>query len=169
MIITLNKSKKNLAKVAKGLNVSIKGIDELMLALKNLGDDGILIGKEASKTASKTMHKYVMEEASTAFKDSGNLNHAPGNLRRKITAKSPKQNKTKTQIYASVGFSKGAAYGVNVEYGHKKVLWVKKTSQKVEARPFLRPAFDKHVGEIFNSMLAEIWKKVADIWERGAK
>ncbi len=181
-LFTLNTRKRNYEKVASGLNITVSGINELMKALKDLGDAGFDLAKTASGESSRKLYRYVLEEAETAFKDSGhsnygkeradgskaagkeNWNHAPGNLRRHILPKAPRKNKKKAQVYSTIGFSKGAAYGVPVEFGHKKVLWGRKTNETVKEHSFLRVAFDKHKQELFQEMLTMLWTGIVRIW-----
>lgn len=181
-LFTLNTKKRNYQKIAAGFDITVSGINSLMQALKDLGEEGYILAKTASRDSSQKLWRYVLDEAETAFNDSGrtnygrdggdgsksagksNWNHQPGNLRRHILPKAPRKNKKKAQVYSTVGFSKGAAYGVPVEFGHKKVLWGRRTNETVKERSFIRVAFDKHKQELFNEMIATLWQGISRIW-----
>ena len=162
-------------------NITVSGINELIKSLRDLGNEGIPIAKSASEKASIEYETYAKQEAEKVLKSGGKnyygkngnsgkeqWNHGKGNLKRSIKAKKPKhKTKGKSQVYATVGFGKGAAYGVPVEFGHKLVFFVKKTNKWVKPFPFLRPAFDKNKYKLLNTMIDSMWKLIESTWNKG--
>lgn len=70
-------------------------------------------------------------------------NHEPGLLRKSIKVKKPTKAKVKkSNITTTVGFDKGAAYGVPLELGHKIVFYGRAMGGRVKERPFLRSSAD---------------------------
>lgn len=61
-------------------------------------------------------------------------------LKQQIRARNVKDRDDPTAIVMSLN-------AAPVEFGHKMVLWGKKTGRKVKPRPFVRPAIDATIGE----------------------
>lgn len=79
------------------------------------------------------------------YKGKEEWNHAAGNLRDHLKLKAPSnRRKNKYYISSSVGFDRGAAYGVPLELGHELWFFGRPTNRHVKERPFLRAAADRN-------------------------
>ena len=58
------------------------------------------------------------------------------------------------------------AHGHLVEFGHAKVLWGKRTSERVEAKPFLRPAADTTQAEQERAIVQTLKFTLKAEWKR---
>lgn len=136
--------------------MKIIGIDELVKDFAALGEDAVARLKEPSTTAGNIVLNKAVSKVSKQT----------GKLASTLKLSKPTQGKNKYRIVAKVGFGKGGMYGVPLELGHKMVLYGHKTNEKVEAKPFLRPAADESkeevaaiITEAMNKILAEMGDK----------
>lgn len=121
---------------------TIKGLDELIKAFKDLGEDALPYLKDAANEAGDHVLSKTKEKVPV---DTGNLE-----IKLKLT-KARKSNKYPYRVFSKVSFSKGAAYAVPLELGHKLV----KNGNVVGAikeKPFLRPAADESKDEVISSI-----------------
>jgi hypothetical protein len=142
----------------------VEGLDALMKAFEKLGDEAIKDVEEASITSAGVIKSRAVTLApGPTGRSSGKWAHAPGNLKNKIKATSPrKSRKNKLKITASVSFGTGAAYGVPVELGHK-VLRNGKVVGEAAEKPFLRPAADENRGTVEKNVIDAI-NRALDDW-----
>lgn len=127
---------------------NIEGLDELIKAFKKLPEGSAKYVTEAAADIGGKIRDRAKQLAPAKS----------GNLRNKITVKKPtKSGISKFKIISTVGFSKGAVYGVPVELGHKMsgIYAGKRTkegSDRVEGKPFLRPAANENEGYALERM-----------------
>jgi hypothetical protein len=136
-------------------NVDVEGVDEILKAFNELGEDAILKLSEPSIKAAEV----VLNKAKAKINDDmGDLKNAlyvakPG--RGKST------NKRAYQIFAKVSFGKGGMHGVPLELGHKLVSYGKKTDTHIKEKPFLIPAADESKEEVA-SIMEDAMKRIID-------
>lgn len=126
---------------AKSQDVVV-GLDELMKAFAQLGDDAI---KELKPATNQAGNVILQKAKSKVGVDSGDT-------KRSLKLTGAKIKKNAYAISASIGAGKGAAPLGPLELGHKMVLYGKITGQKVEGKPFLRPAADESKEEVSRIM-----------------
>jgi hypothetical protein len=120
-------------KFAKFGDIHIEGLDELCKAFVDLGEEALPILLEVSNEAGNVVLEKARE---LAPEKSGNLKKKLKLGKGKISKKYP------YRVFSKVSFTKGAAYGVPVELGHRLVYMGRETDKQVPPRPFLRPAAD---------------------------
>lgn len=107
------------------VNAELKGIDELMKRIEEMGRKGASIENKALKTAAKVIEDEAKKTSS--FKDKS------GKLREEISVSGIKRRKGNKHVL--VGLQKddnsNVFYGKFLEYG----------TSKMSARPFMGPAF----------------------------
>ena len=126
----------------------IEGLAELLAKLEKLPVDMEAAMTKAMKAGGKTIVKAAQAKVPV---DSGYL-------KRQIKAVSNKAPSDGTDIEIDVGVGKKAFYWRFIEFGHNVG---KVNKHKVEAKPFMRPAFDEHKQEISDSITTEL-KKIID-------
>jgi len=136
----------------------LQGEKEIIKLLKDIGiEANNILDLAATKGA-----EVVLEEArklapvSVDGQKYGKHRHAPGNLRDSLKVRKPRSNtkRTKRKATATVGMDhKLAFYAPYVELGTKKM----------KARPFLRPAIDRHKKRISQAVSDEIDKKIRGV------
>lgn len=120
------------------IGMEVHGLDELFEDLMNLGDDAIFQLSEPSIKAANVVLEAAKAKVSV---DNGDLQRAL-----KVTAPGRKRGHA-YQVFARVGFGKGASHGVALELGHKLYSHNKEVGA-VKERPFLRPAADESAEKV---------------------
>jgi len=130
------------------IKVSIEGYKELEALLvqieKEMREKALKASLKAGGTVLKTAAKRKCPRGDEAHApDKKPLNETIGIVMRGAGDKQ----------YAVVGpLYPAGAHGHLVEYGHDKILWGRRTSDRVPPHPFLRPAFDESKQSIFAAM-----------------
>lgn len=123
---------------------TISGLPELMKAFVKLGTEAMPLIADASTEGAKV----VLSRAK------GKVKHITGDLEKGLKVSKPnKRSKSTFKLYARVMFGSKAAHGVNVELGHKLVMFGNKTDKRVPEHPFLRPAADESKDEVLNHII----------------
>ncbi len=135
-------------RATKITGVSIEGLDELIQAFANLPEDMIFDLMDPSVAAARV----VAARAKTKIRNRS------GDLSRAITVIKPGKSSSKKayRIFAKVTFKKKGMHGVPLELGHKTV-----SGDKVEAKPFLRPAADESRADV-ERIMADSMRKTID-------
>ena len=112
---------------------TVEGLDELIKAFMDLGEESIPYLKDASNEAGQLVLNRTKQKVPVKT----------GNLRNKLKlGKSKKSSKYPYRVFSKVTVGKGAEYYVPLELGHKLVI-NGETVGAIEGRPFLRPAADE--------------------------
>lgn len=136
------------------IDVEIEGMDDLIKAFSNLGEDAFIALKPSATEAAE----IVLNKAR------GKIRNRTGTLSRSLKVVKPGNKKAKSGvIFAKVTFGKDAAYAVPLELGHRLYFFGKKTLKDVPEKPFLRPAADESKQEVADIM-AKGMNKVLDEW-----
>lgn len=135
-------------------STEISGLNELMKAFAKLGTDAMpYIADASTKGANVVLGKAK-----------GKVKHITGDLEEGLKVSKPtKRSKSTFKTYARVMFGSKAAHGVNVELGHKMVIFGNKTSGRVEEHPFLRPAADESKDEVIDAIVGAMNKALDDM------
>jgi HK97 gp10 family phage protein len=138
--LTQTATKKTHRTKYKTTGFEIEGLEELIASFSKLGDDAIYKLSEPSVKAAQIVQQKAKSK----------IHNRTGELYRGIKLKKPgkQKNKKAYRIFATVGLARSAMHGVPVELGHKLVYFGKKTNEKVEEKPFLRPAADESKEEV---------------------
>ena len=121
---------------------TVEGLDELIKAFMDLGEEALPHLKKASDEAGQSVLNKAKQKAPVDTR----------NLQTKLKlAKARKSSKYPYRVFSKVTFGKGAAYAVPVELGHKLVMHGK-TVGAVKERPFLRPAADESKAEVVSAI-----------------
>ena len=161
--------------------IKLEGIPELELALKNIR--GPELRKATMRAAKNGAEVIRAQAAANAPYDTGVNNLFPQGHKKAGEAAHLKDNITLTvstdplkgEVRARVGLHWRVWYGRLVEFGHALAVrshksgkrWVYKVIGKVEAKPFMRPAFDSKKEEAIRVCDAEYRRLLAKY--RGAK
>ena len=133
---------------------SVEGLDKLLKDFAKLPDECINALIPASIRGGKAIQELAKSRVPTSKSgkgyydmrgNSGKLewNHPPGHLKKSIELTKPTRGRDrKRTVTTTVGFGKGAAYGVPLELGHKLVFFGTPTGTYVKERPFLRSSAD---------------------------
>ncbi|SCZ80389.1 hypothetical protein [Acidaminobacter hydrogenoformans] len=126
----------------EGINDVLRGFDEVGTAAFDE------IEKTTVSLAGRVMTAAKAKVPGPTGRKTGKWAHPAGNLEEKIRMKKPtEKQKAKAQVFSTVGFGAGAAYGVPVELGHKLFVHGQSKGQ-VKPAPaptgFLRPAADMY-------------------------
>jgi len=152
-LVSVNRAGKGRASHVKGFNMEVEGLEELMQAFTDLGENAIFKLSGPSVEAANV----VLEKARSKIHNvSGELD-----INLKVTKPGKNTSKKAYRIFAKVGFGQGAQHGVPLELGHKLVYFGEKTSLKVTPRPFLRPAADESKEEVVD-IIAEAMSKAIE-------
>ena len=130
----------------------IDGLDELMEAFAKLGDDAMPYLKEAADKAGEVVLAKTKAKAPVLS----------GKLRDSLKLGKMTLKKGKYTIYSRVTFSKGAAYGVPLELGHRLMRAGKQTGT-VKEKPFMRPAADESKNEVVDIITAAMNKALDEM------
>lgn len=138
------------------VTIQLEGIPELALALKNIR--GAELRKATIRAARNGAEVIRAQVAMNAPYDTGVNNLFPEGHKKAGSAAHLKDNITLTvstdplkgEVRARVGLHWRVWYGRLVEFGHALAVrshksgkrWVYKVVGRVEAKPFMRPAFD---------------------------
>lgn len=125
----------------------IEGLNQLLAKLQKLPVDVEAAMTKALKDGSKTIVKAAQAQVPVDT----------GNLKKHIRAVNNKTPDDGADIEIDVGVGKGAFYWRFIEFGHNVG---KKNKHKVEAHPFLRPAFDNHHQDIGDSIKNALQKAI---------
>jgi len=144
-------------------STEVDGLESLIKACAKLPEEALKDIEDAAITA----NSRILDEAranvpvsqygksyygKTSGKD--NWNHPRGFLKKNIKLKKPsRRRKNKYVISTTVGFGKGAMYGVPLELGHDLVLFGRRTGKHIEGKPFLRKAADDNKGYVTTTMM----------------
>ena len=122
---------------------TIVGLDELIKAFMDLGEDALPFLYDAANKAGE----IVLEKARSK------VPVRTGNLKGKLKlGKAKKSSKYPYRVFSKVTTEKGAAYMVPLELGHRLVYFGNPTDVTVEPRPFLRPAADESVDAVISEI-----------------
>lgn len=157
------------------VTIQLEGIPELELALKNIR--GKELRKATMRAAKNGAEVIRASAAANAPYDTGVNNLFPEYHKKAGTAAHLKDNITlsvstdplKGEVRARVGLHWRVWYGRLVEFGHAMAVrshksgkrWVYKVVGRVEAKPFMRPAFDGKKEEAVRVCDAEYRRLVA--------
>jgi len=125
----------------------IEGLAELLNKLQRLPVDMEAALTKSLKAGSKTIVKDAQSRAPVKT----------GNLRKQIKAVNNKTPSDDADIEIDVGVGKNAFYWRFIEFGYNAG---KKNKHKIEARPFIRPAFDNNQQEIGDAIKASLQKVI---------
>jgi len=155
--------------------IKLDGIPELTLALKNIR--GAELRKATLSAVRKGAEVIRAEAAYNAPYDAGVNNLFPEGHKKAGTAAHLQDNiavvvttdSLKGEVRAKIGLHWRVWYGRLVEFGHAMAVrshksgkrWVYKVVGRVEAKPFMRPAFDAKKEEAIQVCDAEYRKLVA--------
>jgi len=155
--------------------IQLEGIPELELALKNIR--GAELRKATMRAARNGAEVIRAQAAANAPYDSGTDNLFPQGHKKAGQAAHLKDNITlsvstdplKGEVRARVGLHWRVWYGRLVEFGHALAVrshksgkrWVYKVIGRVEAKPFMRPAFDAKKEEAIRVCDAEYRRLLA--------
>jgi HK97 gp10 family phage protein len=132
--------------------IKIDGLDDLIKAFSELGDDAILKLSGPSVDAATV----VLNKAKPKIRS------VTGDLAAALKVKKPGRQKKKSyKIFATVGFTRKAMHGVPLELGHRLVFMGHKTFRYVQEKPFLRPAADESKDEVARIM-ADAMARIID-------
>lgn len=142
------------------LSADIQGLEELIRAVAKLPEEALkevegasIVAGDKILQAAKT--NVPVSQSGKQYYGKKEWNHTPGHLRNSIKLRKPsKSRKKKYLVTASIGFGKGAAYGVPLELGHDLVLFGRRTGKHVEGRPFLRKSADDNKAYATTAMMA---------------
>jgi HK97 gp10 family phage protein len=112
---------------------TVEGLDELIDAFMNLGNEAIPFLKTGADQASQVVLAKTKQKAPV---DTGNLRDKLKVGKVKSSAKYP------YKVFGKITTAKGASYMVPVELGHKLII-NGKTVGAVKEQPFLRSAADE--------------------------
>lgn len=143
-----NVTRSGKGRASKITDFSIEGLDELIKAFAALPEDMILNLSAPSVEAATLISKRAKAK----------VRKQTGGLEKAIYVVKPgkSNNKKAYQIFAKVTFKKSAMYGVPLELGHKTVK-----GNRVEGRPYLRPAADESKEDVIKIM-ADAMNKTID-------
>ena len=138
-------------------STEIEGLDDLIKDLAAFGDAAMPLLDESSNDAGNVVLDKVKGKA-RKFTDTGNL--VSKLVLRKATKGGRRSKKSKYKSESRVTVRRGAAYYIPLELGHNMVLFGKKTSRRVEGRPFMRPGADESKDKVAEIMAAGISKAI---------
>ena len=157
------------------VTIQLEGVPELELALKNIR--GPELRKATMRAAKNGAEVIRAQAAANAPYDAGVNNLFPEGHKKAGSAAHLKDNITLTvstdslkgEVRAKIGLHWRVWYGRLVEFGHALAVrshksgkrWVYKVVGRVEAKPFMRPAFDAKKEEAIRVCDAEYRKLVA--------
>lgn len=161
--------------MARITEIKLEGIPELTLALKNIRGADL---RKATVRAVRNGAEVIRAEAARnapigagsehmypeGHKKAGTVGHLKDNIATTISTDS-----LKGEVKAKIGLNWRVWYGRLVEFGHALAVrshkagkkWVYKIVGRVEAKPFMRPAFDSKKEEAIQACDAEYRKLVA--------
>jgi HK97 gp10 family phage protein len=109
--------------MAKGLKAGFEGQKELMENMKSLSEEmQVVVKREAIEEAANFLKEEITKRVPVRT----------GKLKENIITQTVEDNETATEV--KLGPSRDGFYGPMVEYGTKKM----------QAQPFMRPAFDEN-------------------------
>lgn len=139
------------------MNIEIEGLDELVKALADLGEDAV------QKLAPATIEgaNIVKEKAKTKIHD------VTGDLSKSLKVSKPsKKSKNKYIVMSRVQMGKGGKHGVPLELGHRLWYFGHKTLSDVAPHPFLRPAADESKEEVIGLIVDAMNKTIDEMGGR---
>lgn len=141
------------------IKFSFEGARELEAALKEL-----------PKSVARTAVNAALRKASKPIVDAAKANLTKeklirtGDLQKSIKARVMSGKQTKYSASIAVGPDRKHFYGAILEKGTAgKIRIVKKTGREVdalEAKPWLRPAFDEHKQQAIDGIGVELWTQI---------
>ena len=132
---------------------TVEGLDELIEAFQKLGDDALPYLMQGSNEAGSEVLRKAKIKVPV---DTGNLKRKLKVIKAKKSAKYP------YRVFSKVTFSRGAAYAVPLELGHKLVIDGQKVGV-VKERPFLRPAADESKEDVVKAIADSMNKALGEM------
>lgn len=121
------------------MSIKIEGLDELVKAFAELGEDAVQELREPTIKAAE----IVKERAKT------HIHNRSGDLAKSLKVSKPsKRSKNKYAVISQVQIGKGGRHGIPLELGHRLVYFGHKTYTHIPEKPFLRPAADESKEEV---------------------
>lgn len=134
------------------MNIEIDGLDELVKALADLGEDAVQELREPVISAAE----IIKERAKT------HIHNRSGDLAKSLKVSKPsKRSKNKYKVISQVQIGKGGKHGIPLELGHRLVYFGHKTYTHIPEKPFLRPAADESKEEVID-MITNAMNKTID-------
>jgi HK97 gp10 family phage protein len=123
-------------------SADVEGLDELIRDFQKLPRDAI---NHVTKASNEAAQIIAADAIAKAPKDTGIL--AKMIRIGKVSIRLAAKGYVRARVYIQHSGTKnksGASHGTPLELGHKMVLWGKRTGDRVEAKPFMRPAADEN-------------------------
>ncbi|RLG44232.1 MAG: hypothetical protein DRN81_04985 [Thermoproteota archaeon] len=142
------------------LNLQVTGLREIDNALSMLE---VKVGKNYMTRSLTSAAKIVVKDARSRFRNSAvgkNTGNTPriktGNLVRSIGVVSRSKKYAAFRLVSPRRSGKNKGYHAHlIEYGHKKVLWGRKTRGRVRPFPFMRPAYDSTKDAVISEFISK--------------
>lgn len=158
--------------------IKVSGIPQTKIKLTNLSmlNQHKIMGSvmyASAKPMEEAQRKELMSKTSTTNPTTGIPN--TGNLLRSISRMRVPIKKAKeigtVRVGPKIGGGKKGYHGHLLEFGHKKVLWGRRTNGRVKAFPFVAPAYRSSIGEVRSNIYRNLdrvlkrWVKTGRIVE----
>lgn len=137
------------------VKVNVHGAEQLLANLKSLGPK---VQRKHARRAARRAMKVVMDDARSAAKAFDDPASPRKIWKEIVTVESSRQSKRAGGVVMRVGVRGGARKGASDVFYWR---FLELGTEKMRARPFLRPALEQNSQDVYDKLAAELWNGIS--------